>query len=286
MNRFNGSWLRRQATGVFFAGCAVLAASYTPGCVAQDNSAHGNSARANQPVGTTAQPSYRSPEDAVGELYSALQNGDAQVLRKVLGGDDELVSSGNAAADQFDRQQIVQKYQEMHRLAPQSNGTMVLFIGAENWPFPIPLVSSNSAWRFDPAAGAQEIRLRQIGEDEVSAMEMCHALAQTQLGSGVYVDTSNQEDEEAGSLLNTLLARSPDRGEPALYHGYYFRVVAKSRDGLTAVAYPAAYGTSGFMTFVVTGRDVVYENDLGSKGEQGAQAMRRVRLDSTWRPAD
>lgn len=279
MNRFDRSWLRRQGTGALFASLALLTATCTPPCLAQ-----ANTAQASQSTGAADQPTYRSPEDAIRELYSALQGDDEPALRRILGADDELVSSGDAAADKLDRERIVQKYREMHRLVRQSDGSTVLYIGAENWPFPIPLVPSNGVWRFDPEAGTEEVRLRQIGEDEVTAMEMCHALVETQRRSGGYQETSTPE--EAGSLLNTLLSGSPGGNEPALFRGYYFRVLAKSRDGFTAVAYPAAYGSSGFMTFVVNERDVVYEKDLGPAGARAARTLSGVRLDSTWRAAD
>jgi Protein of unknown function (DUF2950) len=279
MNRFDRSGLRWQGSGALFASLALLTASYAPACLAQTSAA-----QISRPAGSADQPTYQSPEDAIRELYSALQSGDDPALRRVLGADDELVSSGDAATDKLDREQIVQKYQQMHRLVLQANGSMVLFIGAENWPFPIPVVSSNGAWRFDPETGAEEVRLRQIGESEVTAMQMCHALVEDQKRSGVYQETSTEE--EAGSLLKTLLSGSPGGNKPALFRGYYFRILAKSRNGFTAVAYPAAYGTSGFMTFVVNGHDVVYEKDLGTTGARAAETMSKVRLDSTWKPAD
>jgi hypothetical protein len=279
MNKFDRSWLRRQSAVALFASLVLLPASYAPLCLAQ-----ANTAPASRSVGTADQPTYQSPEDAVRELYLALRKGDESALRRILGADEELVSSGDAATDLLDREQIAEKYQQMHRLVLQEDGSMVLFIGAENWPFPIPVVSSDGAWRFDPEAGAEEVRLRQIGEDEVTAMQMCHALVEARGRSDVYQETSTQE--EAGSLLNTLLSGSPGGNEPALFRGYYFRIVAKSRNGFSAVAYPAAYGSSGFMTFVVNGRDVVYEKDLGPTCATAMQTMNKVRLDSTWKAAD
>jgi hypothetical protein len=218
------------------------------------------------------------------ELYLALQKDDEPALQKILGADNQLVSSGDATADKADRQRMVQKYQEMHRLVGQSDGSTVLFIGAENWPFPIPLVSRDGVWRFDPEAGAEEVRLREIGEDEVTAIQMCHALVETQGRSGVDQDPATRE--EAGSLLTTLLSAAPSGDKTVLFRGYYFRILAKSHDGFTAIAYPAAYGSTGFMTFVVNGRDVVYQKELGPTGARTAQRMSGVRLDSTWRVAD
>jgi len=66
----------------------------------------------------------------------------------------------------------VQKYAEMHRWVREAHGGMVLYIGAENWPFPIPLVSRNGVWRFDSDAGTHEIRYRRIGENEMTAIAL------------------------------------------------------------------------------------------------------------------
>src|SRR5712672_2591091 len=75
------------------------------------------------------------------------------------------------------------KYQEMHRLVREADGTTVLYIGAENWPFPIPLASKDRAWYFDSDAGQAEILFRTIGEDETMALQVCHVVAQAKVQS-------------------------------------------------------------------------------------------------------
>jgi hypothetical protein len=69
----------------------------------------------------------------------------------------------------------VQKYQEMHRLVKEPDGTTILYIGAENWPTPIPLVKSGNSWYFDTDAGEKEILYRRIGENEISTIGVCQA---------------------------------------------------------------------------------------------------------------
>src|SRR5438552_2171951 len=80
-------------------------------------------------------------------------------------------------ADQAERERFVRKYQEMHRFARAPDGAEILHIGAENWPFPFPLVSENGKWHFDADAGMQEVMLRRIGEDELAVIETCRTLA-------------------------------------------------------------------------------------------------------------
>ena len=108
------------------------------------------------------QQTFPSPEAATNALFLAVQSANEQAVVRILGGNKELVSSGNEADDKLDRKQFVQKYEQMHRLVRASDGTTLLYIGAENWPFPLPLVSRANAWYFDAQAGAQEIRFRRV----------------------------------------------------------------------------------------------------------------------------
>jgi hypothetical protein len=301
-NMFDGSWLHPRKARALVASAAVLIAGYASLCPAQspDPTPSGgtpsNSAQSNSPQSNLASPSrpnprvtdstqstYPSPEDAVGALFQALQSGSEQALQEVLGADNELVSSGDAGQDKLDRERFVQKYQEMHRLAKRSDGTMILSIGAENWPFPVPLVSSKGVWRFDTDDGEKEVFFRRIGENEIAAMHVCHLLveAQRQLGT----DHETSADPEAGSLIKTLLSGAPSGDKAVPFQGYYFRVLSRSRDGFAAVAYPAAYRSSGVMTFVVNQSDVVYEKDFGPAGTRAAHTMSKIQLDSTWKPA-
>jgi hypothetical protein len=270
-NAFEQSQTRR-GTRALAASIAVLTTGFVPLC------------KASPPSAQADQPAYLSAEDAVGALYQALQSGGEPAVQKVLGADPELVSSADATADELDRKQFLQKYQQMHRLARQPDGTKILYIGAENWPFPIPLVASNGMWRFDADAGTAEVLFRRIGENEMTVMRACHSLVQAQQTNG----TANgvAEPRETGALITTLLSGTASGNKSVPYHGYYFRIVSRSPDGFAAVAYPAAYRSSGVMTFVVTPSKIVYEKDLGPAGSRTVQKVSKIQPDSTWLPAD
>jgi Protein of unknown function (DUF2950) len=269
---FDGSRLRPREARALVASITVLMAGFAPPGKASPPSAHSD------------QPTYLSAEDAAGALFQAAQSGSEQAVQKVLGADNDLISSADAAADELDRKQFVQKYQQMHRLARQPDGAKILYVGAENWPFPVPLVSRNGAWRFDTDAGATEVLFRRIGENEITVMHVCHSLLDAQQKPGTDAEVTAQDD--AGSLVTTLLSGT-DGGNKALsYHGYYFRILARSPEGFTAVAYPATYRSSGVMTFLVSQNNMVYEKDLGPAGAKKAQRMSKIRPDSTWTPAD
>jgi hypothetical protein len=100
-------------------------------------------------------------------------------MMKVLGAGKDLVSLEDEVENKQEREEFVNKYQEMHRLVREPDQTTVLYIGAENWPFPVPLVSRQGSWYFDSKTGMREVLYRRIGENETKAIEACHDLAET-----------------------------------------------------------------------------------------------------------
>jgi hypothetical protein len=199
---------------------------------------------------------FASPEEAAEALFLAVQARDHKGLSQLLGGDEELFALDDDSQDELDRRRFLEKFREMHRLACEPEGT-VLYIGAENWPFPIPLTFNDGVWSFDTEAGMNEILFRRIGANESSAIDICHALARS--------------DEEAAAFVETAVP----------VHGYHFRALPARGRPASFIAYPAEYGSSGVMTFVVD-HDVTYERDLGPRSANAAKAMTRYRPDSTW----
>ena len=226
----------------------------------------------------SSQTTFPSPEDASRALLAAVQKHDERGLTEILGAGTELLSSDDKVQDTLERERFVQKYQEMHRLVQEPGGVTALYIGAENWPFPIPLVSRNGVWRFDADGGADEVRFRRIGENEVTAMGICHAL--------VAAETHPGTDSEADGLVKTVLPHVRHANRPLPFHGYYFRILSRSNGGFSAIAYPAKYRSSGVMTFIVNQDDVVYEKDLGPNTAKAAGAMTTYHSDPTWTPAE
>ena len=96
---------------------------------------------------------FSSPGEASDALFQAAQKEDEPALEAILGAGKEVTSSRDDVDDKLEREQFSQKYQEMHRLVREPDGSTVLYIGAENWPFPIPLNSKNGAWYFDSQTG-------------------------------------------------------------------------------------------------------------------------------------
>jgi hypothetical protein len=222
-----------------------------------------------------AQKTFSSPAQASRALFLAAQAGDARALLKIFGSDGkEIISSGDAVEDKNSRDQFVRKYREMNRLVEEPDGTVRLYIGAENWPLPIPLVNHNDAWYFDTGAGKEEILLRRIGRNEIAAIRVLQELVDAQkeyyaeprngeirqyaqkLGSdeskhnGLYWKTGSGEPEStigphlAYADRDTYPADSKSRAKP--FNGYYFQVLTKQ--GEQAAGGAKDYIVDGKMT--------------------------------------
>jgi Protein of unknown function (DUF2950) len=261
-SRFNRQYLRSQTVRPAMTAIALLATGSITLCLA----------------GPSSQTSFPSPDDASRALVSAVQEHHEREVARILGAGSELISSDDNAEDTLDRERFAQKYQQMHRWVRESDGIMSLYIGAENWPFPIPLVSHNGVWRFDSEAGSNEILFRRIGENEVTAIGMCDTLLTAETHPGT--------DVEADRLVHTLLPQVQDASKAIAFHGYYFHILTNSASGFAAIAYPARYRSSGVMTFIVTQDGGVSEKDLGPKTTSIARTMTSYHPDASWAPAE
>jgi Protein of unknown function (DUF2950) len=225
-----------------------------------------------------SQAAFASPEEAGRALVTAVQQQDERSVMRILGGGNELIGADDQSEGRLERERFVQKYQEMHRWDHELGGTRVLYIGAENWSFPIPLVPHKGRWQFDPKSGSDEILYRRIGENEVTAIGMCDTLATAESRPGT--------DSEADRLVETLFPklRNPKNATP--FRGYYFHVLPNSDGGFAAIAYPVVYRSSGVKTFIVMRDGGVSEKDLGPDTAKIAAAITTSRIDSTWTPAE
>jgi hypothetical protein len=276
------------------------------------------------------QQSFHSPEEASAALFAAAQQTDNRALLEILGpAGRDLTSSGDPAEDRRERERFVTKYKQMHRVTKEHSGVMILYVGAENWPLPIPLVENNSVWYFDTDIGKGEILARRVGGNELATINVCHQLVDAQqqhyasanngehryalklVGDNDGHDGlfSSENEDQSASPLDTLIASADvENGTtashgPVPFNGYYFRILtaqgnnaeggAKSYlvngnmvGGFAFVAYPAAYRSSGVMTFIVNQNGVVYEKDLGPDTERITNAVTEYDPDSTWERAD
>src|ERR1700682_655532 len=104
----------------------------------------------------------------------------------------------------------------MHRLGREADGSMTLYIGAENWPFPIPLVEKNGAWHFDADGGSKEVLFRRIGENELTAIAICHEFTAKEKQYRANPNAANSTDIFPASLV-ARAAGKPASSDPVLF---------------------------------------------------------------------
>jgi len=248
---------------LLLVGLLLLVAGFASSSVAQE----------------VAAKKFSSPEEAASALSRAAQEGDEPALEALFGAGKEVTSTSDDAEDKLEREQFSQKYQQMHRLVREPDGNTVLYIGAENWPFPIPLASKNGAWYFDSKTGMDEIKFRRIGENEATAIAVCEEFVMARNDADTKAASEDPITQFAESLASAATTNAGNKA-PNPFHGYYFRIVAqnpgsgtsspsntsspsKRTTRLRLIAYPVVYQSSGVKTFVVTRKGVVFENDLG-----------------------
>jgi hypothetical protein len=217
------------------------------------------------------QKTFASAEEASNALVTAAQGSDEKAMLDILGPDGrQIVSSGDEAEDGQSRANFVQSYRDMHRLVKEPDGTTVLYIGAENWPTPIPLVSNKNAWYFDTEAGKKEILYRRIGQNEISAIRVCQELVAAQKEyysaapneyaqkifsdgdqhNGLYWKAADgQPMSPVGPLVALAAAKDSvpsQQGAPTPYRGYYYRLL--TRQGKDSPGGEKSYVVDGKMT--------------------------------------
>ena len=217
------------------------------------------------------QKTFSSPEEASKALVDAAQNNDEKVLFEILGPDaGPIVSSGDPTEDANSRANFARKYQQMHRLLKEPDGSVTLYIGAENWPTPIPLTMKGNLWFFDTEAGEKEILFRRIGRNELSAIRICQELVAAQKEyfamqhnqyakqifsdegrhNGLYWNASDGGPQSPiGPLVASAVAEGYAKGKagpPTPYRGYLFHVL--TRQGKHAPGGAKRYVVNGKMT--------------------------------------
>jgi DUF2950 family protein len=232
---------------------------------------------------------FSSPPAAASALFQAAQRNDESALETILGCGEDVTSSNDPVEDKLEREQFIQKYQEMHRLVREPGGGTVLYIGAENWPFPIPLASKSGAWYFDADAGKKEILFRRIGENEATAIHVLEEFAIARKNDSVKADSEDPITRFAEELVSAGAANTYNNDSQP-FHGYYFRIVRdpaaadiKKARVLTLVAYPAEYRSSGVMTFVVSHHGTVHQKDLGPNTTTAAPQI-NATTGQGWQP--
>ena len=268
------------------------------------------------PAAASAPKAFPTPEAAVAAFVDGLARHDDDELAVVFGPDyRRLVPGGDITAD--DRTDFLAAWAKGHRVVRSGDSTARLEL-QDGWTLPVPIVRTGDGWSFDARAGLDEMRTRRIGRDELAAIQSMYAYVDAQReyaqqdrnGDGILeyaqriLSTPGRRDglywpnaagappSPLGPLLDTANLKDG-------YHGYQFKVLkaqgpaarggarnyvnrGRMTDGFAMVAWPARYGETGVMTFLVNHDGVVFQKDLGPASATIAGAMTRFDPDGSW----
>ena len=227
----------------------------------------------------TVPMTFATPSEAGAALLAAAQSGDRSAWLEIFGPEGrEILFTGDSSQDATNLRDFVAAYTRMNRWGAIKAGGQTLYIGPDNYAFPIPLGQNPAGrWYFDTAAGKDEILARRIGKNELTAIEACDAAANAQR-HGQAASTLGR----LGDFGKAVTANAGDR--PAHFNGYHYRILTKP-GGFAVLAYPAEYRNSGIMTFIVGKDGTVYQKDLGEKTADVALAMTGFNPGDGWTPA-
>jgi Protein of unknown function (DUF2950) len=272
---------------------------------------------------------FASPDDAGNAAIAAAKSGDRNTILAIFGpGSEDVLYSGDSVDDKNSADAFVAKYGAMHRWRTMQDGSQVLIVGADNYPFAIPLTkNADGQWFFNTAAGKDEVLSRRVGRNELAVIDVCEAIADAQAeyyskphdGQAVkqyaakFISDSGRQNglywtSEEGQLASPLgpmaafasaegYKVNPNGHTP--FHGYYFQMLKGQTDkapggvkeftvngrminGFAFVAYPAQYGNSGVMTFIVNQDGVLLQKDLGKNTTETATQMTMFDPDPGW----
>ena len=264
-----------------------------------------------------AQQTFSSPDLAAEAFVEAVATDDDEALASILGKNwKNFIPTDNISQEDVD--DFISAWDRTHRFKPLAYGQVQLAVGPEDWTLPIPIVKEGERWRFDVIAGAEEMRTRRIGRDELATMQAVLAYYDAQKeyaladrnGDGIleyaqrlvstpgkrdglyWPVTAGEEDSPLGPLFG--------EDEPGKdYNGYYYRILkaqgqnapggaydyminGRMSAGFGLVAWPVRYDDTGVMTFVVSHAGKVFQKDLGPETDAEVSAMTLFDPDSSW----
>ncbi len=210
-------------------------------------------------AGATSQRLFSTPEEALEALHAAAKAKDKAAFDQIFGSSAKDLLSGDEVQDAAEFEDFVKHLAEKTNLVKEGDSKVILYIGNENWPFPIPIVRKGDQWLFDTEAGREEILNRRVGEDELIAILVCRAYVKAQReyalkdrdGDGVIKYATKLRSDpgkknglfwrsgpgEEASPLGELVAKARMEGyrktkaafkeESTPFHGYYFKVLTR-----------------------------------------------------------
>ncbi len=210
--------------------------------------------------GAPLQRLFSSPEDALRTLHEAVKTNDKASLDQIFGPSGKDIRSDDDVQDAAEFDEFAKHLAEKTDLVKENDSKLILHVGKENWPFPIPLVKYNDQWFFDTEAGKEEILNRRIGENELTAILVCRTYVNAQReyalkdwdGDEIFAYAQKLRSDrgkrnglfwraapgEKMSPLGELVAQARMEGYkkekatfkeemPIPFHGYYFKILTR-----------------------------------------------------------
>lgn len=273
-------------------------------------------------TGNIVQKTFASPAAAGAALFDTAKTGDPNALMAIFGREGkDVIFSGDAVKDKNNMQRFVDAYSRMNRWGKSESGDEILYVGADNFPFPIPLHQNASGqWAFNTAAGKDEILARRIGDGELTTIGVLTEIANAQeeffsrnhqfaqkfvsdegQQNGLYWPVAEGErPSPLGPLADVAKALGYSHSDkPQPFNGYYYKMLTQQGDkakggardylaagkmtgGFAVLAWPAKYRDSGIKTFIVGKDGVIYEKNLGENSAAAAAAIAAYNPGEGW----
>ena len=269
------------------------------------------------------QKSFATPEAAMEAIGTAIIDNDDAALRAMLGKDvRQLIPQVGSDV----RYEFIEGWAKAHRVEMDGVAAARIAVGDKGWTLPIPLVKTSSGWRFDMKAGENEIAIRQIGRNELAAIRVAQGYVDAQKEYAAIDRNGDGVPEYARKIKSSpgktdglywpaaagagesplgprLAAAEPGQQQVGSYHGYRYRILtAQGPDapggarsyivdgrltgGFGLVMWPATYGRTGVMSFMVNQDGQVYEKNLGPGTARDVTRLQTFNPDATWRKVD
>ncbi|MGL5016776.1 MAG: DUF2950 domain-containing protein [Luteolibacter sp.] len=262
---------------------------------------------------------FETPVEASDAFITAAKNVEQQAILEIFGDNHkELIGTDDAERDKELRAKVAAMSIERRRFRFNDENSVTMVIGAEAWPFPVPIVKTDKGWHFDSDTGIEEIVNRRIGENELAVIEQMLAYIDAQFAyagadrdqsgvlkfarkfhsspgkhDGLYWPLENGDNSEPSPAGPEI----KDSGEA--HTGYHFKILTAQGEaapagkydyivnghyigGVALIAWPAVYGETGVMSFMVNHYGSLHEKDLGPDTAKLASAITEYNPGEGW----
>jgi len=263
------------------------------------------------------QNSFETAEKAAETLYLAIDTKNRSLIKDMFGQENIYLLSFDEV-DNNDIEEFKDAWKQFHKVITNDNKNYYIEVGLKKWTFPIPLIKQKDGWIFDSISGAKNILIRRIGRNELATIQTVLAYYDAQReyaeqdinNDGIleyaqkFKSTSGKKDglywpTKPGEALSPLGSLLENKTPETAYQGYYYKILTAQGNyaeggavnyiigkrmiaGFALLAWPAEYGVSGVISFMINHKGVVYEKDLGEETQQKAELIKQFDPDPSW----